>query len=248
MYVEVFLLDNLLLNLLIMRLAAAILSLRPPIIRTAAVCTVSAAAAALAAYRFPVLRNVFLRLPLLFIMAAGLPVSGARGAKRLGVFLLNSGAVLLSSVTVGGCAAAITYILDGSPTQGTALRTAVLTALAASFLPAAARRLLRRRLKNERTARVLLLHDGSLRSFTALVDTGNTLSEPVSGLPVAVVRCEALKKYAVLPIPTQTAAGRVVLLGFIPDRLSVNGREVACAVAVAGDIGAEALIPPDLLL
>lgn len=248
MYIELFLLDDLLLNLLIVRLAAALLSVRPPTYRVIAAGAASALVSAAAAYLAPFLRKPLFRLPLLALLSLALP---ARSPKA---FFRGMGAVLFATFVTGGAAVVIALLTGGGTREGflsggIPLRTALLTALAASFLPSAARRLMRRRLKNESLAELLILHDGTLRRFTALVDTGNSLYEPVSGLPVAVIRCPALRRGAKLPIPVRTAAGRTVLMGFKPERVSVNGREVDCIVAVTKErLKAEAIVPPDIVI
>lgn len=247
MYFELFLLDDLLLNLLIMRFAAALLSVRPPKIRICAAAFASSLVSAAAAYLWPILRSPLLRLPLLLVLTLGLPTGSLKG------LLKNAGAVLLATFTAGGCALAAAYftgggLKDGFISGGLPLRAALIAALAVSFLPSAARRLLRRRLRNENSASVVILKGGVPRRFTAAVDTGNRLFEPVSGLPVALVRCGDYARFAHLPIPAETAAGKVLLMGFKPERISVNGREVDCIVAVTDkNIGAEALVPPDIL-
>ena len=246
MYIEVFLLDNLLMNLLIVRLAAALLSQRPPLLRQLGAAGVSALLAALAAYLFPWMRNALLRLPLLGIIALAIP------ARSFRTYLLAAAATLFATLTVGGCALAAAYSMGGGEengliTGGIALRTLLVSAFAASFLPSAARRILRRRLRNANTARVVLLHRGTLRRFNALVDTGNALYEPVGGLPVAVVKGSGLERFARIPVPVTTASGSAVLYAFSPERMSVDGREVRCLVAVASaGISEEALIPPEL--
>ena len=73
MYVELFLLDNLLMNLLIMRLAAALLSVRPPLYRQAAAVAFTACYAALAAYLWPLLGRPF---PRPASRSAGAPLPG----------------------------------------------------------------------------------------------------------------------------------------------------------------------------
>ncbi|MBO4385005.1 MAG: sigma-E processing peptidase SpoIIGA [Clostridia bacterium] len=247
MYLELFLIDDLLLNLLILRLAAAFVSVRPPLYRIALVSLASSGVSAAAAYLLPVLRSPFLRLPLLALMALGLP------GRSLRAFLINAAAVLTATFTAGGCALAVAYlsgggVKDGFISGGVSLRAFLSAALAVSFLPRAVRSILRRRVRNGNSAKVVLLHDGIPRRFDALIDTGNSLFEPVTGLPVAVIRCRALKPYARLPIPVATAAGRTVLFGFRPDRISVNGRETACIVAVTDEkTGAEAIVPPELV-
>ncbi len=247
MYFELFLLDDLLLNLLIVRLAAAMLSVRPPRIRVIAAGLASSLVSAAAAYLWPFLRSPLLRLPLLLLMTLGLP------AGRIKEFLRNALAVLLATFIAGGCAAAAAYMTGGSVKEGfisggLPLRAALWAAFFVSLLPSAVRRILRRRLKNESSATVVMLKGGMPRSFKAVVDTGNGLFEPVSGLPVAVVRCPAYKRFAHIPIPAETAAGKTVLMGFKPERISVNGREVELIVAVTDrELGAEAIVPPDII-
>ncbi len=247
MYLELFLVDDLLLNLLILRLAAAFISVRPPIYRILIVSLAASGVSAAAAYLLPLLRSPLLRLPLLALMALGLP---GRSPKA---FLANAASVLIATFIAGGSALAAAYLTgggvkDGFISGGIPLRVFLAAAFAVTFLPRAVRSVLRRRIKNEAGAKVLLLHNGVPRRFEALVDTGNSLHEPLSGLPVAVVRCRALKPCARLPIPVVTAAGTAVLYGFKPDRISVNGREVACIVAVTDEkTGAEAILPPELV-
>lgn len=246
MYIELFLLDNLLLNLLIVRLAAAMLSVRPPLHRAVGCSAACAAVAALAAFRFPILGGVLFRAPLLFLMALALPFRGIRA------FLSSAAAVLAATFTVGGCALAVACIFGGGVSNGTlwggiTLRAAIFSAAGAAFLPGAARRLLRRRIRNSCTVSVVILHGGFLWRFTALVDTGNTLHEAVSGLPAVVVRCRALERYARIPIRAVTAAGEKTLWGFFPERLSVNGVETECFVAVTREkLAEDALAPPDI--
>lgn len=247
MYFEVFLLDNLLLDLLIVRLAAALLSVRPPLIRQIGVSLVSALIAAAAAYAAPRLTDPRLRLPMLAVMALAVPFKSFRG------FAGAAAATALATLTVGGAALAAALIFGGSFEGGIfggiELRAAIVIAASASLLPRCFRSLLKRRLKNETAAEVVILHKGILRRFTAIVDTGNTLTEPLSGLPVAVVRCRAFVPAAKLEIPVSTAAGSTTLKGFIPERISVNGRETFCAVALSDErLSAEALIPPELCL
>ena len=246
MYIELFLADNVLLNLLIVRLAAAMLSVRPPLHRELGCAAISAAVAALAAFRFPLLQSPFFRAPLLLLMALALPFKGTRA------FLRAALAVLAATLTVGGCALAVACLFgggfeNGGLRGGIPLRAATVAAAAAAFLPRAARRLLSRRVRNSFRVNVTLLHGGFVRRFTALVDTGNTLHEPVSGLPVAVVRCRSLERFAVIPISVSTAAGKAELRGFFPDRISVNGVETACFVAVTRErLAEEAIVPPEI--
>ena len=247
MYIEIFILDNLLMDLLILRLAAALLEVRPPLFRQLGAGLVSALIAALAAFAVPALYSPWLRLPQLIPLCLGLPAKGPRGfAKALA-------ALLFSSLAVGGCALAAAVLTGGGlnagfVSGGISLRCALAGALAASFMPGAARKMLRRRLPKELSAELRIFTGSSEHVFTAAIDTGNRLTEPVTGLPVAIIRCAELEKRASLPIPAVTPAGSSVLWGFRPRRALVNGRPAALVVALTREaLPAEAIIPPEVL-
>ncbi len=246
MYIELFLLDNLLMNLLIMRLAAALLHVSPPLYRQMAAVISAAAYAALAAYFKPVLAVLPLRVLPLIMMTAAMPAKSVRG------FLTSALSILLATLAVGGLAFFIALAGEGSLDggfihAGVGLRKALIIAAAASCLPRIARSILRRRIKNGLTVELAVVHRGLERRFAALVDTGNGVVEPLTGLPVAVVRCPAFKSFAALPIEVATASGRCVFYAFRPDKMSVDGVPVAGLVALAeGAFAAEALVPPEL--
>ena len=245
-YIEVFLLDNLLANLLILRLAAALLSARPPVWRQLAAALLGSAAAALAAYLLPVLRSALFRLPLLIMMSLAFEVKGVRGR------LAAASATALATLIVGGACFAVTLMLGGRAEGSLAvsplpIRTALIAFAAASFLPSAARRMRMRRVKAECAVRLTVLHKGVLRSFRGIADTGNTLVSPIGGLPVIVLRCGALERFARVPVPVVTAAGRTQLPAFRPERACVCGREVDCLIALTRErLSAEALVPAAL--
>lgn len=245
MYIEIFILDNFLMDLLILRLAAALLEVRPPLFRQTGAALISALIAALAAYRFPALLSPLLRAPQLALLALGLPVKNLRG------FLKALGITLLSTLTAGGCVIAAAFIAGGGTegafgSGGIPLGAALSGAAAASFLPLAARRMLIKRIPKALAARLVVIHGGMTYTFAAMTDTGNRLREPSSGLPVAVVRSAALYKAARLPIPTLTPAGSAVLWGFKPEAAFVNGVRTELVIAVTREkLPAEAIIPPE---
>lgn len=246
MYIELFLLDNLLMNLLTVRLAAAFISVRPPLYRQLAVCAASAGYAALAAYLCPALAGLWVRPPLLIFMALALPVKRPRG------LLGASAAVLFASLIVGGSSLCIALVFgggieNGSISGGIPLRAAALSAAAAAFMPRAVRRALARRLPEGMLVGLAVEHNGIERRFTALVDTGNGLFEPLTGLPVIVVSCRAFARYARIPVGVSTAAGSGMLYAFRPRRITVDGVPVNALVAVTGaKMRCEALAPPSV--
>lgn len=108
-------------------------------------------------------------------------------------------------------------------------------------------------------------------TLSALVDSGNLLTEPISGLPVIVV--DRARAKTLLPselaflasdapkspsasstrlrlIPCATASGETMLYGFVPKRLTVDGQPRNACIAV-GDLpkgSAQDAILPAILL
>lgn len=114
--------------------------------------------------------------------------------------------------------------------------------------------------------------NGEHTEVLAKIDTGNTLNEPFSGLPVVVISCRAIQK--ILPaavsdyiksgkfpttsdgfrlVPFSTVSGNGLLPAFRSDCISVKGSEkcLNCYIAVLnGEISASgysALINPEAL-
>ena len=105
----------------------------------------------------------------------------------------------------------------------------------------------------------------------ALVDSGNLLTEPISGKPVIITAFEAVRRliplelfslfksrdtsclgictYAsrVRVIPTSTVNGKGILYALFPDRVTVDGKEVDVYIAISPDTesfdGFTAIVP-----
>lgn len=242
MYIELFIVDNLLMNLLIVRLAAALLSVRPPLYRQLAAGALSAAIAAIAAYLWPPLLGLWARPPLLLLMSLALPVRNLRG------LLTAACATLFATLAVGGAVFCAELVFGAERVgAGIPLRVFLLGAFCASFLPRAARSAMKRRLPPGSCAGLTIRHRGIERSFAALVDTGCGLHEPLTGLPVIIVACSAYKVFAKLPVRAVTAGGECTLFAFRPEAVFVDGAPVACLAAVSlKKLSAEAIIPPEL--
>ncbi len=102
--------------------------------------------------------------------------------------------------------------------------------------------------------------NGKEVNLNALVDTGNMLTEPISGMPVAIVEGKALNniigdghnlKIRLIPYKS-LGCDCDMLTGFIPDSFTVDKANVKCCVAIYnGKLSSaceyEALIPPKLV-
>ena len=102
--------------------------------------------------------------------------------------------------------------------------------------------------RNKKSADVCVHVCGSQYSFTALCDSGNLASDPLSGLPVIIVRSGILAEaenelgksdcsLAVRVIPLKGIGGESVNIGFIPERILVDGCERRAVVLIINDSG-----------
>ena len=246
MYIELFLLDNLVMDCLMLRIAAVLGAGRLPVRRMLLASALGACGAWVALF-FPPL-----------VSLPGKAVSGllfalAFPAKSLREYGHAAAAVFAAAFLTGGLVFALALCFDGGMRGGAVLaslpvRTALYAALAAAFLPNLIRRPPARRARAGIHTVVMLCAAGREYRLDALTDTGNALVEPLSGKPVIVAYLPELAEYAHIPIPTATAGGTGILYALRPERLSVNGRESEALLALSSVPlhGTEALLPPEL--
>ena len=246
MYIELFLLDNFVMDCLMLRIAAALGARRLPA-RRMLLASALGACGAWAALFFPVLMS----LPGKAV--SGLLFALAFPAKSLREYGHAAAAVFAAAFLTGGLVFALALCFDGGMRGGVVLaslpvRTALYAALAAAFLPNLIRRLRARRARAGIHTVVMLCAAGREYRLDALTDTGNALVEPLSGKPVIVAYLPELAEYAHIPIPTATAGGTGILYALRPERLSINGRESEALLALSSVPlhGTEALLPPEL--
>ena len=251
MYIELFLLDNALMNSLILRTAAAMLSRRLPCWRMIAASVLGAIYAALSVGTVPLLMSLPMKLVLGLLMALAIPFKTAKE------YMFSALALFVSTFAVGGAAVGLAFLLGGKLENGfllaaVPLRVMLGSALLASFMPRVIRRVLERRLVNNSRLRIEIIHKGVSICASAIVDTGNMLCEPMSGLPVVVISSRELECFATIPIPCRTVSGNEVVYGFRPDKLQLSGKmnavlDVFVAIGSVSIEGADALIPPSAL-
>lgn len=196
-------------------------------------------------------RRMFLKLILILNAVTFGFAGGMLGIKNI----MSTGKITVSNFSV--------YI-DISPIY------LILTTLVCYVLLSVFSRLTARKAEQLSTCRLTISNNGKSVTLDALLDTGNTLTEPFSGLPVVVVGEKSI--HHLLPdelvksgvsspelaggirvIPYSSVGGDGLLKGFMPDSVTVESGGKKCStagvyVAVSNrrsDI--PALINPDIL-
>ncbi|MGN1408968.1 MAG: sigma-E processing peptidase SpoIIGA, partial [Eubacteriales bacterium] len=115
--------------------------------------------------------------------------------------------------------------------------------------------------KSKKSAEVSFVYQGQKYTFDGLCDSGSHACEPISSLPAIIVNQKALGELGhelereeirvkLRLIPIKTAAGEKLLRGFVPDKVFIDGKEVAAVIAsdsCCGDYsGYSAIIPAKL--
>lgn len=246
-YIELFLLDNGLMGLLILRVAAPFA--RQPLNpwMTAIACAVSAVVSALA-----MTDRFFLSLPVKVLMlalmtAAFLPKSW-KAALRCGL------CVLLSTCIMGGLA----YMVAGSLSDGvlyadTSVRALLIAFCISTFLPRPIKNLLAKVRLPERDLHLELRSKVHAMTLRARVDTGCTLKEAVTGLPVIVVderAKELFPKDSGLSVYYTTVNGPGEMMAAVA-AVRAAGRDEpykSCCIALSPAmlVECEALVNPEL--
>ncbi len=243
MYIELFLLDNMLMDMLICRLAAAMCGRRPHTLR-AVWFSVAGAVYAAFAYTCPRLNSLPCKILLCLIMALALPCRSVRE------YLTGLAGMCAAAFIIGGSAFFAVYATggaaNGSLIGGVPLRIMLFAASAAAAMPSIARRLRYRRIQNEQIHPLTIIRNHKTYTLTAMVDSGSSLVEPVSGLPVAVAYIPGEK--GDIPIPVSTVQGSGIMPAFRPDRAEYDGIELNILIALSDDpIHPQALLPPAAL-
>ncbi|MBR4017999.1 MAG: sigma-E processing peptidase SpoIIGA [Clostridia bacterium] len=242
MYIELFLLDNMLMDMLICRLAAAICGRRLHMQRALAFSAAGAVCAAFA-HTEPRLNTLPCKILLCLIMAFALPSKGVRE------YLAGLAGMCAAAFIIGGSAFFAVYATggaaNGSLIGGVPLRIMLFAASAAAAMPSIARRLRQRRIQNQTTHILTITRHGQTYTLSAMVDSGSSLIEPVSGLSVAVAYIP--EETGDIPIPISTVQGSGILRAFRPDRAEYGGIELDILVALSDKPLAQALLPPAAL-
>lgn len=247
--VELFLFDNALMNFCVYRLAAAWMGVRLRTVPAACVSLCGAVYALVSLFIVPTLREPFLKLPCFLLLS--LPLY-----RRAGTMLRALPYLLLSAALAGGTAMLLTLAFggtvyaDGTMVGTVPMRAALLSLAAASCLPRALRGLLYTRRKRAlHTEIVVRLRERTYR-LDALIDSGNLLTEPVTGLPVILLDRPVDRPE--VPVPFHKLSGGGMLYGERPRSVTLvqyGNAGVDCIAAQAPEpIGTAQAILPEVLL
>lgn len=246
-FIELFLLDNGLMGLLILRVAAPFAKRPLHPWMTALACALSAGVAALA-----MVDRFFLSLPvkilLLALMTAAFLPKDWKTALRCAL------CVLLSTCIMGG----IAYMVAGTFSGGvlyadTSLRALLVAFCVSTFLPRPISRLLAKIRLPEKDIELELRSKVCAMTLRARIDTGNTLRETVTGLPVIVVdeRAKALfpeETGLIVPYTTVNGSGEMTAAVAAVRTAGRDEPYKSCCIALAPAMLAEceALVNPEL--
>lgn len=247
--IELFLLDNILMNYLVLKLAAVLHGKRLRAGKSLAFCAFGAVYALLSLGPWQFLQHPLLKLLLGIVMA--IPIK--RSWKRFHAAVVY---LYIAAFFTGGLMFALSMALGGSVRAGAVLGTVplrvfLLGAAAACAAPRLARKMMATVRARTRRARMLMCFSDRTLELTALLDSGNLLTEPLSGLPVIVVR-KGLLPQGLRPVPYKTVDGEGFLYAVRPTTVQVyqdGWFEIDAYAAEAPNAidGADAIIDAQLI-
>ena len=227
MYIELYALDNMLMDALILRLAASLVARKAGIKRL---------------LLFSFIGSVMATISIVWPIALSLPAKLIQGCV-LALFLRWEGirryiesvfAVLISACIASGTALALSQLVNAGGEHGGAL-----------LLPRLIRAFRQKRAFSCGAAKLSFSAFGKNYELCAIRDSGCTLAEPVSGLPVIIAYLPELNENAHIPVPMHSVAGSAMVYAFVPDKVSIDGVDTDALIAVISNRihGADALIP-----
>lgn len=245
--IELFLIDNTVMNYAIFACAGAIGGIPLKQGRLWLFSLFGAVYALFSLFYIPILMHPALKLIFFFLL--GMPFVGCGRGYFKGTLL-----VLISACLIGGIVTFLCTQLGGMRTEDGAwigtpsLRIALLSVCLALSMPRWVRSVLIRRETETRKVAVKIRHDDIAYVAEGFVDTGNLVCEPISGLPVVLVERSVCGDH---PIPIRTASGEAVLWAKRGSILflQIAPTEIDCFFATAPHIAnaGNAIIPSTIL-
>ncbi len=248
--IEAYLLDNLMMNYLMLRLAGTLLGVRTKQLLMLAVSLFGAVYALCAAAVLPALAGWVPKLLLGCAMALPLKTAWRDYPKAIV-------SVYLSSCLMGGVMFGISLLFGGGFSGGTfvctvPVRIALASAFVCALLPRVVLTLIHTLKSRASRVRVEIRLRDRVFTAEALVDSGNLLVEPITGRSVVVVKKGLLPKERGLPVPYRTIGGEGLIYALRPESVRVfqgGWRSVDALVAEADTelLAADAIFPAELL-
>jgi stage II sporulation protein GA (sporulation sigma-E factor processing peptidase) len=200
-YIEYVLIDNFIMNILILRLSAKMCSIQARLWRavvTSLVCAGYAAAAFSPGGSFLAALPVRVCMTL-SIAAMAYPWKGIRAYAR------SAAAVIFTTFLVGGTALGLAYVFRGDVQSGTivfnglSFRILCASAAFANLLAEKMRGIIRSSVDLvKKQCRTMIKLDGKQAVLDSLIDTGNSLHEARTDLPVIIAKYENIRP--ILPV------------------------------------------------
>ena len=223
-------LSNLVMNTFLLALSAAVLKTTLSKWRCGSAAALGAAYA-LGELYFYELEWLIFKAILFFLM-----VWTAFGFHNLRLYLKRCGVFLLATVILGG---GVGLVCQGQMTKGLSVTIHILILLLMPLSMMMVRRIRAGIIKSRALRALVIDHGGKQISIKAFEDTGNMLSEPVTGLPVVIVEermlclwsAEKLRGVSVLPFRTISGEDGS-MVAFKPDGVSVDGKQIECFIGI----------------
>jgi stage II sporulation protein GA (sporulation sigma-E factor processing peptidase) len=210
-YADILFLENLIANCLILKIAGAVSGFEVKALRMILAASLGAVYAVLGAI---IPNTAFLSGLLTRIIVSALMILIAFRIRTLSEFLRRWAMMLLSAFLLAGCTYGLSSLLDGGTVSYAGLMYVSPYGILKAFLLSAAlcivlvrpigRILSGKALREGSIIPVYIKMEGKSVCFHALVDTGNSLIDPLTGYPVMVVEAESLK--TILPDEVYKAA------------------------------------------
>ena len=201
-YLDVVLLENLIMNGIIVYVTAIITKTKIKHIRILLASLIGAIYSILSYIsKFPIFSNIFVKILLSIIMVY--IAYDPKEIKILGKELLL---FYLTSFLFGGVAFAMIYIIkpqeilmkDGLFLGTYPLKTVFLGAIIASIILITGFKVVKSKIsKKDMYCKITINLEGKEKDINVMIDTGNLLKEPISGMPVIVV--EHTQLYDIIP-------------------------------------------------
>lgn len=201
-YLDVVLLENLIMNGIIVYVTAIITKTKIKHIRILLASLIGAIYSILSyVSKFPIFSNIFVKILLSIIMVY--IAYDPKEIKILGKELLL---FYLTSFLFGGVAFAMIYIIkpqeilmkDGLFLGTYPLKTVFLGAIIASIILITGFKVVKSKIsKKDMYCKITINLEGKEKDINVMIDTGNLLKEPISGMPVIVV--EHTQLYDIIP-------------------------------------------------